>query len=138
MKFMRSAAVAACLLAPSAVMANCVPPEDTFASASTFATSGTLVTANAAEPCALALNDAAATAPGPKRLRVEPAKPAYAVGDAFPVYQHNILIDPPRYGLPPVNGNWRYYRADGHTYKVDAQSFAVMDIVDEGNLALLN
>lgn len=138
MKLMRSAAVAAFFLAPSAVMANCVATEDTFGSASTFATSGTFATTSAAEPCVLALNDAAAPAMGPKRLRVEPATPAYAVGDAFPVYEHNILIDPPRYGLPPVNGNWRYYRANGHTYKVDSQSFAVLDVVNEGYAALLN
>lgn len=127
MKFMRSAAVAALFLAPSAGLANCFAPE-------TFATE---VAASAATPCTLVL-DEAEPAPGAKFLRAEPSSPAYAVGDAFPVYEHNMLIDPPRYGLAPVDGNWRYYRANGHTYKVDAQSFAVLDVVSEGYAALLN
>ena len=122
MKLMRSAAVAALFLAPSTGLANCLAPE-TFGAAS------------ATEPCTLVLDE---PAPGAKFLRVEPSTPSYAVGDAFPVYEHNMLIDPPRYGLPPVNGNWRYYRANGHTYKVDAQSFAVLDVVSEGYAALLN
>lgn len=116
MKLMLSAAAAALVLAPSAGLANCLAPE----------TSG---------PCILVLDE---PAPGAKFLRVEPASPAYALGDAFPVYEHSMLIDPPRYGLPPVSGNWRYYRAEGHTYKVDAQNFAVMEVVSEGHAALLN
>ena len=124
MMLMRSAALAALLLAPSAALANCRATD-------------TLVTASAAAPCVMALNDPAPTA-GPKRLRVEPAQPAYAIGDAFPIYDYSMLIDPPRYGLPAVTGNWRYYRADGHTYKVDAQSLAVLDVIEEGHAALMN
>ncbi|AMY69086.1 hypothetical protein [Frigidibacter mobilis] len=126
MKFMHSAAFAACCLAPSALLADCVEP-------------GSFITASAAAPCVLVLDDPApeaAPAPGAKHLKVAPAQPAYTVGDAFPVYEFSMLIDPPRYGLPPVTGNWRYYRAKGVTYKVDARSFAVLDVVeaDQGML----
>ncbi|MDP3340112.1 hypothetical protein [Frigidibacter sp.] len=124
MKLMRAAAVAALLLAPSAALAECLA-------------SSTFLTASAAAPCVLVLDDAELS-PGPKRIRVEPSVPAFGIGDAFPIYEYSMLIDPPRYGLPPVTGNWRYYRANGHTYKVDAQSFAVLDVVAEGHAALMN
>ncbi|MBC7138326.1 MAG: hypothetical protein H5U17_06165 [Defluviimonas sp.] len=127
MKFMRSAALAALVLAPTAGLANCLA-SDTFV---------TQVVTSSTERCVMVLNEAE-PAPASRRLRAEPSRPAYAVGDAFPVYEHNMLIDPPRHGLPPVSGNWRYYRAEGHTYKVDSQSFAVLEVVDEGNGALLN
>jgi len=125
MKLMRSAAVAALFLAPSATLADCL-------------SSDTFVTVSVAEPCVMVLDDPAPVAAGPKHLRVEPSVPAFGIGDAFPVYDYSMLIDPPRYGLPPVTGNWRYYRANGHTYKVDAQSFAVLDVVKEGHAALMN
>ncbi len=124
MKLMRTAAVAALLLAPAAALAECL-------------SSDTFVTVTAAPPCVMELTEAELS-PGPKRIRVEPSVPAFGIGDAFPIYEHSMLIDPPRYGLPPVTGNWRYYRANGHTYKVDAQSFAVLDVVAEGHAALMN
>ncbi|MZQ90652.1 hypothetical protein GVY41_16950 [Frigidibacter albus] len=128
MKLMSIAAVATLLLAPSAAFANCIG-------------TGSFVTASAATPCILVLDESepvAAPAPGAKHLTVAPTQPAFGVGDAFPVYEHSMLIDPPRYGLPAVTGNWRYYRAKGHTYKVDAQSFAVLDVIAEGHAVLIN
>lgn len=82
-----------------------------------------------------------AAAPGGAKTLQAP-KPSsngvFRVGDSFPVYQHNMLIDPPRYGLPAVSGNWRYYRVKGVTYKVDAASLQVMEVVETAHLAQLN
>lgn len=87
---------------------------------------------------AAGLAPAAATAvPGPKFIRAEPKPPAFATGEDFPVYQHSMLLDPPRYGLPAVSGNWRYYRVDGDVYRVDAATHKVIERVQGGNLALL-
>ncbi|MEI4486313.1 hypothetical protein V8J36_08925 [Frigidibacter sp. MR17.14] len=77
---------------------------------------------------------------GPKRIVVPASQkhlPAFQIGDDFPVYKHNILMDPPRYGLPAVNGNWRYYRVEGDTYRVDAASLKVIEVVDTSANRLL-
>lgn len=56
-------------------------------------------------------------------------KPDYAVGEDFPIYDHSMLVNIDRYGLPPVDGMWRYYKSGHHIYKVDAQDHRVLDIV---------
>lgn len=56
-------------------------------------------------------------------------KPDFDVGDTFPVYEHSMLLDIDRYGLPPVSGAWRYYKSGYHIYKVDVDSGRVIAIV---------
>ena len=56
-------------------------------------------------------------------------QPDYAVGDRFPVYEHSMLMDLRRHGLPPVDGAWRYYLVHGMIYKVDAQSALVLEVI---------
>lgn len=64
------------------------------------------------------------------RWHLENARaPAFAVGDAFPVYEHNMLMDLRRYNLPAVDGPWRYYLRDGTIYKVDANTATVREVV---------
>lgn len=90
----------------------------------------------AADACAM---DAAAAGTGAKFIRpTESTSPRFAVGDAFPIYDYNMLIDPPRYGLPPVDGRWRYYEVAGTIYRVDPREERVIGIVGGGEVALLN
>jgi hypothetical protein len=69
------------------------------------------------------------------RMPVKP--PAFAVGDAFPVAEHNILMNPARYGLPPVDGAWRYYRVAPDVFRVDTATGRVIEVVKDGNRRLL-
>lgn len=103
----------------------------------------TITAIDGTAPCVLALHETTIGPTGAKHIRVTPAAtPApgsdFAVGDTFPIYDHNMLIDPPRYGLPAVTGNWRYYRAEGVTYRVDAATHAVLEVMDVTGLALLD
>ncbi len=55
--------------------------------------------------------------------------PDYAPGDAFPVYEHSMLMDLKRHGLPPVDGPWRYYLVNGTIYKVSSTTATVLEVV---------
>ncbi len=55
--------------------------------------------------------------------------PDFAVGDSFPVYDHSMILDIDRYGLPPVDGPWRYYRSGADIYKVETRTNRVIDIL---------
>ncbi|MCU9849714.1 hypothetical protein OEZ60_17070 [Defluviimonas sp. WL0024] len=57
------------------------------------------------------------------------SQPEYAVGDAFPIYNYSMLLDIDRYGLPPVDGAWRYYKADYVVYRVDANDHQVLEVI---------
>jgi hypothetical protein len=70
-------------------------------------------------------------------IRIPVKPPAYAVGDAFPVADHSILMNPARYGLPPVDGAWRYYRVAPDVFRVDTATGRVIEVVSEGNRRLL-
>ncbi|MCB2135735.1 MAG: hypothetical protein KDE08_07290 [Rhodobacteraceae bacterium] len=72
-----------------------------------------------------------------KCINVRPdqiSRPDYAVGDIFPVYEHNMLLNIDRYGLKPVDGTWRYYRSGSDIYKVDALTFEVLEIIRNARL----
>jgi hypothetical protein len=66
-------------------------------------------------------------------IRLPPRPPAFAVGETFPVAQYSLLMNPAHYGLPPVTGDWRYYRVKGEVFRVDAKTAAVLEIVKAGN-----
>jgi hypothetical protein len=70
-------------------------------------------------------------------IRMPPRPPAFAVGETFPTAQHSLLMNPERYGLPPVTGNWRYYRVKGEVFRVDADSALVLEVVKDGNRRML-
>ncbi|WP_097070171.1 hypothetical protein [Rhodobacter maris] len=55
--------------------------------------------------------------------------PDYAVGDAFPVYDQSMLMDLHGYGLPPVDGPWRYYLRAGVIYRVSADTHRVLEVI---------
>ncbi|MGO4854486.1 hypothetical protein [Phaeovulum sp. W22_SRMD_FR3] len=84
-------------------------------------------TASGARFCAVPMDRLEGRAAGWQR--VAPPPPAYAVGAAFPIYDHNMLIDPTRYGLPPVTGPWRYYKTDTGTYRVSASDGTVLEVM---------
>ena len=66
-------------------------------------------------------------------IRLPPKPPAFAVGETFPTAQHSLLMNPAHYGLPPVDGNWRYYRVKGEVFRVDADTALVLEVVKDGN-----
>ncbi len=70
-------------------------------------------------------------------IRIPVKPPAFAVGDAFPVADHSILMNPARYDLPPVDGAWRYYRVAPDVFRVDTITSRVLEVVSEGNRRLL-
>ncbi|MCU0802864.1 MAG: hypothetical protein MUD11_14050 [Rhodobacteraceae bacterium] len=70
-------------------------------------------------------------------LRVPVKPPAFAVGDLFPVADHSILMNPARYGLPPVDGAWRYYRVAPDVFRVDSETGIVLEVVSKGNRRLM-
>jgi hypothetical protein len=69
------------------------------------------------------------------RMPVRP--PAFAVGETFPMAEHSILMNPTRYGLPPVDGAWRYYRVAPDVFRVDAATGRVLEVVKDGNRRLM-
>ena len=70
-------------------------------------------------------------------IRLPPRPPAFAVGEAFPIADHSLLMNPARYGLPAVSGNWRYYRVNGDVFRVDVDTALVLEIVTDGNRRML-
>ncbi len=70
-------------------------------------------------------------------LRMPVRPPAFAVGDAFPVADHSILMNPARFGLPAVDGAWRYYRVAPDVFRVDSETGRVLEVVKDGNRRLL-
>ncbi|WP_347313247.1 hypothetical protein [Defluviimonas sp. SAOS-178_SWC] len=73
---------------------------------------------------------------GAKCLAVDPGEQtrAYAVGDAFPVYRSNMIIDVDRRGLPPVDGSWRYYEAGRDILRVDSRDFVELEVISGGRI----
>ena len=55
--------------------------------------------------------------------------PDFAVGDTFPIYEHSMILDIDRYGLPPVDGPWRYYRSGTDIYRVSTEGYRVLEII---------
>ncbi len=64
-------------------------------------------------------------------LRVESTVTAVAVGDRFPVEARSLLMDPKRYGLPGVDGQWRYYAMNGVVYRVANETALVLDTISD-------
>jgi hypothetical protein len=81
--------------------------------------------------------DGASTSGGthkPERVIVAPRAPAFATGDRFPVEGQSMLMNPDRYGLPPVDGSWRYYAFDGYVYRVNAQTAEVLEVISNSDV----
>ncbi|MDD8022375.1 MAG: hypothetical protein PHX82_04615 [Paracoccaceae bacterium] len=66
---------------------------------------------------------------GPRWVLSNATAPTYAPGDAFPIYDHSMLMDLARYNLPPVDGPWRYYVVEGTIYKVSSTDATVLGVV---------
>lgn len=45
----------------------------------------------------------------------------------------SMLLNPEYYGLPPVEGYWRYYRIQNQVYRVTPGTLKVIEIVRGGN-----
>lgn len=136
-----AAALSSLALAPAALAEGITAPQlvDRHQDACGAALDGTVFPQRCAlqKAAARSADAAAGTAGGAKRLTVAPHVPAFGVGDEFPVYSHNMLIDPPRYGLPAVTGDWRYYRVNGDVYRVDAHDRKVLEVLNSSGLAAL-
>ena len=64
-------------------------------------------------------DETAGTAPQSRVIRLPPRPPAFAEGEVFPVAEYSLLMNPERYGLPPVDGPWRYYQVEFEVFRVD-------------------
>jgi hypothetical protein len=78
-----------------------------------------------------------ADSPTARFIRLPPRPPVFAKGDVFPVTEHSILMNPERYGLPPVDGLWRYYQVDHEVFRVDNATHQVLEVVTEGNRLMI-
>ena len=61
-----------------------------------------------------------------KTLKVEQTTPMYGVGDTLPAGQYYMLLNRSYYGLPPIDGYWRYYRVEGRVLKVQPDTLTVI------------
>jgi hypothetical protein len=82
-------------------------------------------------------DDAGDATTTPRFIRLPPRPPAYAEGEVFPVNDHNILMNPERYGLPPVDGEWRYYQIEHEVFRVDNATRRVLEVVSDGNRLMI-
>lgn len=73
----------------------------------------------------------------PRIIRLPPRPPAFAVGEIFPVEDYSLLMNPGRYGLPPVDGPWRYYQVEFEVFRVDNATQRVLEVVKEGNRLMI-
>jgi hypothetical protein len=68
----------------------------------------------------------------PRRvLKVATRPPEFAKGDHFPVEDRSILMNPTRYRLPKVYGDWRYYAKDGVVYRVEVATATVLEVIND-------
>lgn len=79
-----------------------------------------------ASMCADAPEDAV---PARRVIRQTVAPPDFAYGDRFPVEERSLLLNPTRHDLPAVDGPWRYYAMNGAVYRVDNQTFRVLEVI---------
>ncbi len=70
-------------------------------------------------------------------IRLPPRPPAFAVGEVFPVADHSLMMNPERYGLPPVDGQWRYYQVEFEVFRVDNTTHQVLEVVTDGNRLMI-
>ncbi len=73
----------------------------------------------------------------PRFIRLPPRPPAFAEGEVFPVQDYSLLMNPERYGLPPVDGPWRYYQVDHEVFRVDNATQRVLEVVTDGNRLMI-
>jgi hypothetical protein len=100
---------------------------------------GVAVAECAAEAAGAGCGSAFAAADGGAR-RVAAAEaeaaPAYRPGDILPRERYQVLIGSEYYGLPPVDGGWRYFRVEDRVLRVRPDTLEVIeDATAEANRA---
>lgn len=78
-----------------------------------------------AQACSLATSAGKCVAVPPSQQTT----PGYAVGDVFPVYEHNMVLNTERHGLAPVDGSWRYYEQGSAIYRVSVHDHRVLEVI---------
>ena len=63
---------------------------------------------------------------GAKRVVAQATTPQYQVGDRLPAGQYFMMMNRTYYGLPPIDGYWRYYRVEGRVLKVHPDTLEVI------------
>ena len=61
-----------------------------------------------------------------KRVVAAATTPSYAVGDRLPEGRYYMLMNRSYYGLPAIDGYWRYYRVEGRVLKVHPDTLEVI------------
>ena len=93
----------------------------------------TCSTAGTGAGCAGALNSGGQAG---KRIRVAPVAPQFGVGDTLPRGRYSLLLNSEYYGLPPADGDWRYYRVEGRVLRVRPETLQILgDATAETNAA---
>ena len=83
----------------------------------------TCSTAGTGAGCVSALNSGGQAG---KRIRVAPIAPRFRVGDTLPRGRYSVLLNSEYYGLPPVDGHWRYYRVEGQVLRVRPDTLEIL------------
>ena len=61
-----------------------------------------------------------------KRVVATATTPQYGVGDRLPEGRYSMLMNRSYYGLPAIDGYWRYYRVEGRVLKVQPDTLEVI------------
>jgi hypothetical protein len=71
-----------------------------------------------------------------RRVLARTRTPAYSPGDVLPPGRYLRLLNSEYYGLPPVDGDWRYYDVEGRVLRVHPDTLEVIgDATHETNRA---
>jgi len=80
------------------------------------------LTAATGAGCRMALSSTS----GVKTVEAVSTSPRYDVGDHLPRGQYYMLMNRSYYGLPPIDGYWRYYEVDNRVLKVHPDTLEVL------------
>ncbi len=69
---------------------------------------------------------------GAKCAAAPTLRPPLPAGTPLPE-DAKLLLNPDYYGLPPVDGAWRYYVVNNELYRVDSRSLEVIERIRDGN-----
>ena len=112
--------------AASAALAFAVHPGAAVAECSTASTAARCIAAG--DP------DRAAERPVGKRVKAPQVAPRFQPGDVLPPGRYLRMLNSGYYGLPPVEGDWRYYEVEGRILRVRPDTLEVIgDATAEAN-----
>jgi hypothetical protein len=61
-----------------------------------------------------------------RRVQARVRAPAFVPGDVLPWGRYLRLLNSEYYGLPPVDGDWRYYEVEGRVLRVEPDTMKII------------